>query len=204
MIKIEKISFKYKDDWLFKDFSKTIEDGKKVVITGESGAGKSTFLSFFAGFLQPQKGEIFIDDLQLNSENISEIRKKTAWLPQDFNVPFDTVNELFISPFELKINKDFRPTDQQINDIFQKLGLEPDMLTKKINQISGGQKQRVLLASIILLKKKYIFLDEPTSALDDKSTQMLINTMFALKDTTILAATHDKLFAKNADFSINL
>jgi len=204
MIEFKNVCFKYEDKIIFENFSRKINKGEKIAITGASGAGKSTLINLLSGFLIAPKGEIFIDDLQISGSNISKIRQKISYLPQNFNVPFASVKELFMSPFELKINSKLKPSENQVFDIFSKLGLDKSIWNKKIDEISGGQKQRVLLASVFLLKKDYIFLDEPTSALDEKSTNMLIKTMFSYPETTIIAASHNKLFVNEADLVIKL
>ena len=204
MIELKNISFRYNDDILFENYSKRIEAGKKVAIIGESGSGKSTFLNLLAAFEIPQKGNIFYNNIELNIQTITSIRQEIAWLPQDFNVPFDSLRELFFSTFTLKINKPNKPTNLEIVELFSKLGLKTEILEKKINEVSGGQKQRVLLASIILSKKKYIILDEPSSALDEYSTKKLISILQTMTKTTVISATHDRIFIDNADLIINL
>lgn len=204
MIEFKDISFKFEEKAILTNFSQTIQAGKKVAITGVSGAGKSTILNLLAGFLIPEQGSIFINKTLISTDNISKIRQIISYLPQNFNVPFSSVQELFYSPFNLKINAKLKPTKKQIFESFNQLGLETNLWSKKLDEISGGQKQRILLSSILLLNKKYIFLDEPTSALDKNSTKKLLELLFSLKNTTIIAATHDKLFIDNADFKIEL
>ncbi|MBN2663761.1 MAG: ABC transporter ATP-binding protein [Bacteroidales bacterium] len=204
MIEFKNISFKYDQKLIFDNFSTEIKNGQKVAIIGESGSGKSTFLNLLAGFEIPNSGEIFVDDIKLSAQNMFSVRQKIAWLPQNFNVPFDTTKELFFSPFSLKNNKKNRPTQPEIDKVFLELGIAKELLEKKIDEVSGGQKQRIMLASIILTKKKYIFLDEPTSALDDHSTSNLLEILLNLTNTTVIAATHDKIYIDKADKIINL
>ena len=204
MVELQNINFRFEDNLIFENFSAKIELGQKVAIVGESGSGKSTFLNFLAGFEIPSKGKIIFDSVELTSETAKLIRQKIAWFPQNFNVPFESINELFFSPFTLKINKKNKPSTSDIAHLFNKLGIEPNLLNKKIDEVSGGQKQRIILASVILSKKKYIILDEPTSALDDLSTQKLLDVLWEYQETTIIVATHDKKIIEKADLIIDL
>lgn len=204
MIEFNKVCFNFEDEILLDSFSKVIQTGKKVAITGASGSGKTTLLNLLLGFLIPSSGKIFFDEIELKAENINKIRQKISYLPQDFNVPFDSVKNMFMSVFNLKTNSKLIPTTSEISEIFNSLGLENQIIDKKLDEISGGQKQRVLLSSILLLKKDFIFLDEPTSALDENSTKLLIKQLQLMKNTTVIAATHDKFFVDSANFVIDL
>lgn len=203
MIKVENLFYKYEGKYLFKNFNFKFDDNLLFAVKGESGRGKTTLLNILLGFEIPQNGQILFDNLILNSQNVFEIRKKSAFLPQNFNVHFDTIKELFYSTFALKANKKKMPDDKAVNKIFEHLGLEKELMNKKIDEVSGGQKQRVLLASILLTEKKYIFLDEPTSALDLESAKKLLE---CLKDTnsTVIVSTHDKTVLNFADKIVDL
>ncbi len=199
MIEFRNIFFGYKEEILLENFNRKIFNGEKVAICGQSGCGKTTLLNMILGFELPQKGDIYIDNDKLSHFNISKIRQKIAWLPQNFNISFETVKELFFSPFNLKSNYKNKPNEKDIEKSFYDLGLKKSILKKNINEISGGQKQRILLSSMILLKKNYILLDEPTSALDHLSVEKTSKVLLNLKHTTIIAATHDKNFINKAD-----
>ncbi len=203
MIKIENITYSYENNLLFNNFSYTFKDGTITTVKGESGKGKTTLLYLLMGFEIPQKGKIFYDEIELSPPNIKTIRQEIAWLPQDFNLKINTIEELFFSLFELKNNKKKYPSKQQIAEMFNALGIEENMIKKRIDEVSGGQKQRILLASILLSNKKYVFLDEPTSALDKISTEKFIKIM---KNTnaTFIISTHDNILIKEADNVIDL
>lgn len=193
MILVKNLSFLFKEKRLFNNFSFVIPENSFVTITGESGKGKTTLLNILSGFEKPLSGEIMFDNLVLNKENMPLIRKEIAWLPQNFNIPIETVKELFMAPFNLKINKKNIPIFEEIQILFNRLNIGDVSLSKKIDEISGGQKQRIIIASLLATKKKYFFLDEPTSALDDYSIEILMNILKTEKKTVVIASHNKKV-----------
>ncbi len=203
MIRIEKLNFFYEAKKLFDDFCVEIPDNSLVSIKGESGKGKTTLLNILAGFEIPFSGEIYFDDIILSKENIFKIRQEIGWLPQNFNMPIDTVKELFMAPFDLKFNKKYLPDDTEIKSLFESLNLQNIDLQKKTDEISGGQKQRVLLASLLATQKPYLLLDEPSSALDNKSVEMLMN-LLKKENKTVIISTHDQMIIEKSSLVIDL
>lgn len=203
MIKIKNLTFHFDNLKIFDNFSVDIPDNSFVSIIGESGKGKTTLLNILAGFEAIQQGNIFIDDLVLSKDTISEIRKKIAWLPQNFDIPSNTVDELFMAIFSLKNNKKLIPNNKKIKSLFDSLNIGDVSLLKDIDKISGGQKQRVLMASLLATKKSYFLLDEPSSALDSKSVEILIN-LLKKQQTTVLASTHEKKIIDASTMVIDL
>ena len=204
MIELKNVCFNYKDEIIFDNFSQVIETNKITTIKGQSGKGKTTLLNILAGFEIPHSGTIFFDKIEINHLTISNLRKQIAWLPQNFNITVDNVKELFYSVFNLKINKKNKPSLEQINEIFSKIGLEKEIINKKIDEISGGQKQRIILASLLLSNKKYVILDEPSSALDELSTKKILQEFKIKKNTTVIISSHDKTIIENSDNIIDL
>jgi len=198
MIEIKDLNIRFENEIIFKDFSLNLKKGEKLAVTGESGRGKSTFLNLLAGFIPDYKGSISIFGIELNHLTISEIRKKIAWLPQDTSLNIKTVKELFFAPFEFHLNKENRPSQKKISEIFKHFELSENLLQKKVKEISGGQKQRIILASCLLLKKPLLLIDEPTSALDEIIKKKVIDYILNKKDLTVIAATHDVYWIKNS------
>ena len=192
MIQFNNTYFEYDEKPLISGFSVNIARGEKVVIYGPSGSGKSTLVHAILGFVQATQGEIMVNNLPLSPDTITEIRQLTSWLPQDISLPYNTVRDMVLAPFEFKANHSRKPSDQEILAEFDKLGLEHNLLEKGITEISGGQKQRILLLTIVLLRKPILLLDEPTSALDAQSVDLVINYLKSLTDTTIIAISHDQ------------
>ena len=131
-----------------------------------------------------------------------QIRRITAWLPQEFTLPFETVEELIAAPFRLKINQPSKPTKETILNHFARLGLEPELYEKRSIEISGGQRQRIMLMITALLNKKIVLLDEPTSALDPDSISLIIDYIHAMRETTVVMVSHDTRFIEAFDRKI--
>ncbi len=202
MIELQNVSIKF-NKIIFKNFNLIIKDKSKVAIIGESGSGKSTLLNLLAGFIKPNEGNIIINGIPLKHDTLKKIRSEIAWLPQGIDIYFENVKSLIYSLFQIRINKNNRPNEKQIISMFNKLGLDKDILNKKLSEISGGQKQRVLLAAILLTKKKIYLLDEPTSALD-KTNTLKVSKILKNIDATVICATHDPLLYSQMDTVINL
>ncbi|MBR5238556.1 MAG: ATP-binding cassette domain-containing protein [Paludibacteraceae bacterium] len=199
MIQFNNTYFIYDEKPLISGFSVNIARGEKVVIYGPSGSGKSTLVHAILGFVQAEQGEIIVNNLPISPDSINEIRQLTSWLPQDISLPYNSVRDMILAPFEFKANHSRKPSDQEILAEFDKLKLEHNLLEKGITEISGGQKQRILLLTTVLLRKPILLLDEPTSALDAQSVDLVINYLKSLTDTTIIAISHDEKFINAFD-----
>ena len=199
MIQFNNTYFIYDEKPLISGFSVNIARGEKVVIYGPSGSGKSTLVHAILGFVQAEQGEIIVNNLPISPDSINEIRQLTSWLPQDISLPYNSVRDMILAPFEFKANHSRKPSDQEILAEFDKLKLEHNLLEKDITEISGGQKQRILLLTTVLLRKPILLLDEPTSALDAQSVDLVINYLKSLTDITIIAISHDEKFINAFD-----
>ncbi|MFO8066058.1 MAG: ATP-binding cassette domain-containing protein, partial [Bacteroidales bacterium] len=101
--------------------------------------------------------------------------------------------------YELARMMNLETDNGNISNIMEKLGLEAEILHRSFSKISGGQKQRAIIAICLALNKEVVLMDEPTASLDDKSIKLLINTIKELKGTTIVSASHNKLWHQGAD-----
>ena len=203
-ISVNNISIHYEDQQVIKNLSFQISKGEKVVITGESGRGKSTVLNALLGFIPLFDGTIYFFDKELNSQNLQEIRSKTAWLPQETALQFESVHDIIYSLFTLKANRSNAPSKSTIDQTLKNLNISPKILNKEIDEISGGQKQRILLAGALLLKKEILIIDEPTSDLDEKNKQLITDFILSQKDLTVITVSHDAYWIQKSDKIIAL
>ncbi len=189
---------------IISNLSLEIPTGSKVAVTGKSGAGKSTLVNMLMGFILPDNGKINLLGMDVNEENINEIRENLSWVPQELNIDVRYVRDLLLLPFSYNKNKNNNPSKKTIINALDIFGLKEDILSKDVSDISGGEKQRIFLASSSLLKRKICFLDEPTSGLDSDTKRKVINYFLHKCTSTVLAVTHDQEWMDNSDIKINL
>lgn len=204
MISYKNISLVFNDKILLSGFNLDVAKNEKVILWGRSGSGKSSLLSMIPGFLIPTEGVVSVAGKQVNPKNIQQIRNKIAWLPQEAALPFEFIRDLIASPFGYKANKDKQPAESVIFEYFDQLGLDAVLYEKRVNEVSGGELQRIMIVMAALLRKEILLLDEPTSALDGESIEKLIRFLHNMKDTTMLAISHDKRFAESFDKQIKI
>jgi ABC-type multidrug transport system ATPase subunit len=156
------------------------------------------------GFILPDSGNITLLGMDVNDENINEIRKNISWVPQELNIDVNYVRDLLLLPFSFNKNKKESPTEKTIINALDKFGLNEDILAMEVSDISGGEKQRIFLTSSSLLKRKICFLDEPTSGLDAGSKGKVINYYLKECTSTVIAVTHDQEWMDVSDIKIDL
>lgn len=206
MLKIEDACITYGESELFTGLSMHIKKGEMVCISGESGCGKTSLLNAIMGFVPIKSGTITVDGLILCEENIDQIRKRIAWIPQELALPCEWVTEMVRLPFDLKANRGVHFSKKKLFEAFKELNLEEELFTKRVSEISGGQRQRIMIAVAALLEKPIIIIDEPTSALDSVSVERVLNffNMLSQKGMTIIAVSHDRVFKLGCDNVIYL
>ncbi|MBI9059906.1 MAG: ATP-binding cassette domain-containing protein [Labilibaculum sp.] len=198
MIKCKNINLSFPQQVICEDLSFEIATGEFICFSGPSGKGKSSLLKMLMGFLLPQSGEIEIDGLELNSENIEMIRSSMIWLPQNINLPVDSGSELMEL---LQMNEEQK---ESFRSFLDQLGVLACGEENSFTEISGGQKQRIVMAACLSLNKTILLLDEPVSALDDHSIDLLFATLDSLKNTTIISTSHNEKWINYCNRSIKL
>ena len=151
----------YGDVQALQDVSFQIDAGEVVGLLGPNGAGKTTLMKVLTGFLQPDEGQVLIDDLDVLTDTLA-VQSRIGYLPESAPLyPESSVQS------HLSMMADLRrvPPEQKIRLISQAVratALE-DQLTRPISELSKGYRQRVGLAQTILHQPKLLVLDEPTS-----------------------------------------
>ena len=171
-----------------------------VVIIGSSGSGKSTVLRCINRLIEPTKGEIFLEDVQINSSStdINEIRSEIGMVFQSFEL---FMHLRVLDNITLGLTKVRGYSKEKAEDIAKDVLAKVDM-SDKINvypgQLSGGQKQRVAIARSLAMNPKVMLFDEPTSALDPELIGSVLESIKSLvKDgMTMIIVTHEIGFAK--------
>ncbi|GAA0068962.1 amino acid ABC transporter ATP-binding protein [Clostridium sardiniense] len=204
MIKVTGLKKNFKKLEVLKDINLEVKTGEVVVILGPSGSGKSTFLRCLNYLEKPDKGEISIGDVDINTENVSKkdianLRKQSAMVFQHYNLfnnktVLQNVTEALL--VVKKLNKD-EAIKIALNTL-KKVGME-DKKDVYPGTLSGGQKQRVSIARAMAINPNIILFDEPTSALDPELVTEVLNVIkdLAKEHRTMIIVTHEMSFARD-------
>lgn len=206
ILHIQRASIAYGEKTLFSDLDLELYPGNMYCIVGDSGQGKTSLLKSILGFIPLKKGSICVQGVQLNKANILQTRRCSSWIPQELYLPEEWVKDMIAVPFKLQENRHLEFSDTRLKDYFDALGLDHDILNRRVTEISGGQRQRLMIAVTAMLDKPLMIIDEPTSALDPHAISLVIRFLKDLnrKGVAVLAVSHDRIFAANCDKRIYL
>jgi ABC-type bacteriocin/lantibiotic exporter with double-glycine peptidase domain len=203
---LNNIDFKYQNSnsFLFKDVNLKIPLKKILGVIGDSGSGKTTLIDLIIGFLQPTRGSIYVNDVNI-FKNLRSWQNNISYV-QQFS---------FFTEDSIKINVSLGSKDKLVdeNKIYYCLkivGLKefveslPNKIETKLselgNNLSGGQKQRLSIARALYVNSNILILDEATNSLDERSEVIIIkNIINFYKKKTIIIITHKKKLMKYFD-----
>lgn len=184
-IKVSSVSKIYNTQKALNEVSFSADKGQIIGFLGPNGAGKSTMMKILTGFIKPNSGEVFVDDIDVLKSPI-DAQKNIGYLPEHNPLYSDMYVREYLQ-FQASV---FKIDKSQIETCIQKVGLEVEA-HKKINQLSKGYQQRVGLAAAILHNPKVLILDEPTTGLDPNQLVEIRELIKELgKDKTVLFSTH--------------
>jgi general L-amino acid transport system ATP-binding protein len=178
----------------------TVKAGEVVVIFGASGSGKSTFIRTINRLEEHQRGEIFVDGIELTNDirNIAAVRSEIGMVFQSFNLfpHLTALQNVTLAPMRVRHWSRDRAEDVAMQ-LFTRVGI-PEQAAKYPAQLSGGQQQRVAIARALAMQPKIMLFDEPTSALDPEMISEVLDVMRELAGTgiTMLCVTHEMGFAR--------
>jgi len=211
-IVFQDLSFKYigSDKYVLKEFNAIIKRNKVTTVLGPSGVGKTTLIEIMMRLLSGYKGNILIDDIDINDIKLDEFRNNISLLPQSSIIFDDTVTANIkygqnnISDSEIAIAAKLANADGFINKLPQKYDT---VLGERGNSLSGGQIQRIALARLLISKGNILILDEPTSSLDNEAAKQILAALNNIKQTnkyTIIIISHSKDVIAIGDKTIKL
>lgn len=201
MIEIRNVSLWYgKSHQALCGVSETIERGKKVVICGASGSGKSSLLRCINGLEHFQEGEILVESVSVQAPetDIHRLRARVGMVFQHFELyPHMTaMQNITLAPIHV-LKKTRREAEQRARRLLDRVGILP-CAAKYPNELSGGQQQRVAIARALAMEPRVMLFDEPTSALDPEMIQEVLDVMIDLarEGMTMIVVTHEMSFAR--------
>ena len=208
VVEFRDVWFKYPDDeardeFVLRGVGMRLEPGRRAVLVGQSGAGKSTIMSLLVRLFDPTEGDILLDSRPLREIALRSLRAQVAVMTQDTHLFSGSLRKALV-PDGAEV------TAEKIWDALKLVALDdfvralPEQLDTKLGEdalnLSGGQRQRLSLARAFLLDRPVLLLDEPLANVDDASAAVILRALERLRaDRTCLAITHQTAMLDYAD-----
>lgn len=209
-IELKHVFFKYSegDDYILEDINLVLNPLDKVAIVGMNGSGKTTLVKLIIGFLEPTKGEVLLNGINLKEYNRLDYYRLFSAVFQEYSILPDSI--------KFNISQDMDNIDEERLDIaIKQSGLEEKInalpkgieskLTKDVYldgiELSGGETQKLLLARALYRQSQILILDEPTAALDPIAEKSLYNRYNELtEDMTSIFISHRMASTRFCDY----
>ena len=197
MIEISNVSKTYETgNKAIKDVSLTIDDGEFVFIVGRSGSGKSTLMKLLLKELEPTKGRIVVNDMDLGRmprRYVPKYRRRLGVVFQDFRLLKDRTVFENVAFAQRVIGVPPRIIRETVPEMLRLVGLSSKYKAYP-RQLSGGEQQRVAIARALINDPEVLLADEPTGNLDAHNSMEIMNLLEEINDrgTTVVVVTHSQ------------
>ena len=200
-IEFKNISLKYGEKTALNNIDYLAKKPKKIGLVGDSGGGKSSFVSMILRFYDTNSGEILINNKNIKECNIFDLREKIAYIPQNVHIFNDSIAANVAYGKEINEEK-IKEALKKANLLDFVENLENGIYTilqENGSNLSGGQKQRIAIARALYKNPDILILDEATSALDNKSEAIIMESINNLKDMLVFIVAHRLKTIENVD-----
>ncbi|TDL30889.1 phosphate ABC transporter ATP-binding protein [Jeotgalibacillus sp. S-D1] len=190
-IHFHEVDYGVEDASILSKITGSFPKGRITTLVGPSGAGKTTLLKLCNGLISPQAGEIYIQGKNINEFAPVELRKSVGMALQSAPMVAGTVMNNLGLPLEIRGEK---LSEEDGINLLHDVGLNEDVLNKKVKDLSGGQRQKVSIARTLVNRPDILLLDEITSSLDVTSLKEIEELIVKINQkygTTIIWITHN-------------
>jgi len=208
MLKSESIIFTYDGMTKFSFPDIQLEKGESLLVLGDSGVGKTTFIQILAGLLKSKSGKIKLENTnynELSSKEMDQFRGK--YIGMIFQKPHFVRNLNILDNLLLSLYLSEKKQDKRrVIELLEEIGLG-NKLESMPNELSQGEQQRAAIALAVIKKPDLILADEPTSSLDDTNCQKIITLLkeqAAKTKSKLIIITHDNRIKNQFNKSITL
>ncbi|MCC9273614.1 ABC transporter ATP-binding protein [Enterococcus aquimarinus] len=208
LLETKNVDYYYQDGdqrrYILKDASVAFEKGKLYSILGQSGSGKTTFLSLISALDAPKEGTVLLEDKDIKEIGYDYFRRnKISIIFQSYNlVPYLTAAENVLVPMSITDNELPANHQEVAYNLLDYIGITKDKANRLVNQLSGGEQQRVAIARALATNVDIILADEPTGNLDEEMEQEIVDIFKELAHThnkCVIMVTHSNEIAQQAD-----
>ena len=201
------VTFTYPESGItaLKNISFEVNKGETIAIIGRTGAGKSSIINLLLRNYDVNSGDILIDDKNLKTINLNQLRENTGLVPQDVFLFSDTIENNIAFGYKNELpDKSIIEKAAKDAAIYSSIIELPEGFKTRIGErgvtLSGGQKQRVSIARAIIKKPKILIFDDCLSAVDTETEDIILtNLQHIMKDRTSIIISHRVSSVKNAD-----
>lgn len=189
MIEVKNVSKKYGDFYAVRNVNFNVQDGEIVGFLGRNGAGKTTTMNMITGFIEPTRGQIIVNGVDVDSKP-KKVKKMIGYMPEGTPLYYDlTVKEFVSYMADLKcINH--KAKKEAVEKAIMQTGLDK-VRNRLTRNLSRGFKQRVSLAGALVGDPEIIILDEPTVGLDPKQVKEIRELIKSFrKEHTVILSSH--------------
>ena len=213
ILEAKELNYFYQDGgkrrMILQDTSVKFEKGQFYTILGESGSGKTTFLSLISALDTPTSGEILY-----NGENIEQIgyerfrRDDVSIIFQNYNlVPYLTGLENVLVAMSITDNEMPKDTTEIAYNLLDYIGINKVKADRLVNKLSGGEQQRIAIARALATNVDIILADEPTGNLDvgmEEEIVTIFKELASIHNKCVIVVTHSKEIAQQSDQTLYL
>lgn len=199
-VEYENVSFSYEGrPPVLRDVNFKLNPGEVMLITGQSGAGKTTLVNLLPRFLEPLAGVVYIDGVPVQYFSLRHLRRQIAFVSQDVFLFSDTISSNIRMGDSSVSDEDIREAARLANAL-EFIDRLPEKFDTQVGQrgtrLSGGQRQRIAIARALVRDAPILVLDEATSAVDPETEAAVHEAMCHLMSnkTTIIIAHHSTAF----------
>jgi ATP-binding cassette, subfamily B, bacterial PglK len=212
VIQLNNLGFRYQKNapWVLTEINLKILKGSMIGFIGTTGSGKSTLLDIIMALLQPSKGSLEVDGVEINENNYRGWQSHIAHIPQTIYLSDSTIAENIafgLSKDQIDHKKMIKMAQKaHIDETIQSWEMQYDTVVGERGvRLSGGQRQRIGIARALYKNADVLIFDEATSALDNVTEKAVMDAINEIsKDVTILIVAHRLSTLKNCDFIVEL
>lgn len=208
LLETKAVDYYYQDGdqrrYILKETSVSLEKGTFYAILGQSGSGKTTFLSLISALDSPKSGQVLYEGTDIEKIGHENYRRDDiSIIFQSYNlIPYLSAVENVLVP--MAITKNQLPDNQRevAYNLLDYIGITKEKADRLVNQLSGGEQQRVAIARALATNVDIILADEPTGNLDEEMEQEIIDIFKELAhvhNKCVIVVTHANEIAQQAD-----
>ena len=203
ILEAKQLRKEYQDKVALKGLDLQISAGEIFCLLGQNGAGKSTTINLFLGFIQPTSGAAYINGLEV-ATNVTQVKEYLAYIPENVMLYPNLTGMENLALFSSLAGFDY--SKEELMHYVVQAGLPVDAVRRRVGGYSKGMRQKVGIAIAVSKHAKVLLLDEPTSGLDPKASNEFSELLLKLshQSTAIFMATHDIFRSKEVGTRIGI